>query len=213
MDAGNQRIGTQMNVLMGVRENTFYYLLLPVNVLAPLLVFLGAENAGAMVLGLKLVVVYLQHAGYRWDLWLRRFAPARGCSTWPSVCSRCRTSITCITVLAASATPRPTTATSSTSGTCCTTPAVATAPRAGRIRPPGRRQGRILGGAVLKNLPPPVRSFTPLMASPSPWITRADVAATSRTRPNCGEMRHATPPTQHSANAAQNVERGPGGVE
>ncbi len=65
-------IPTQMNVLMGVRENLFYYFLLPVNVMAPLLVFMGAEEAGAIMLALKLTVVYLQHASFRWDLWLRR---------------------------------------------------------------------------------------------------------------------------------------------
>ncbi|UUY08301.1 sterol desaturase family protein [Pseudomonas sp. J452] len=65
-------IPTQMNVLMGVRENLFYYFLLPVNIMAPLLVFMGAEEAGALMLALKLTVVYLQHASYRWDLWLRR---------------------------------------------------------------------------------------------------------------------------------------------
>ncbi|MBK5351433.1 sterol desaturase family protein [Pseudomonas sp. TH41] len=70
-------IPTRMNVLMGVRESTFYYLLIPVNVMAPLLVFVGAEEAGAAMLGLKLTVGYLQHVGYRWDLWLRRFAPGR----------------------------------------------------------------------------------------------------------------------------------------
>lgn len=68
-------IPTQMNVLMGGRENTFYYLLLPINVMAPLLVFMGAGEAGAAMVGLKLTVGYLQHVGYRWDLWLRRFAP------------------------------------------------------------------------------------------------------------------------------------------
>lgn len=65
-------IPTQMNVLMGVRESLFYYFLLPVNVMAPLLVFMGAEEAGAIMLALKLTVVYLQHASFRWDLWLRR---------------------------------------------------------------------------------------------------------------------------------------------
>jgi len=68
---------TQMNVLMSVRENSFYYLLLPVNVMAPFIVFTGAEEAGAIMLGVKLVGVYLQHASYRWDLWLRRFAIGR----------------------------------------------------------------------------------------------------------------------------------------
>jgi len=70
-------IPTQMNVLMGVRENTFYYLLIPVNLMAPILVFIGAGSAAATMLGLKLVVGYLQHTGYRWDLWVRRFAPGR----------------------------------------------------------------------------------------------------------------------------------------
>jgi sterol desaturase/sphingolipid hydroxylase (fatty acid hydroxylase superfamily) len=70
-------IPTQMNVLMGGRENTFYYLLLPVNVMAPFLAFTGAGEAGAVMVGLKLTVGYLQHVGFRWDLWLRRFAPGR----------------------------------------------------------------------------------------------------------------------------------------
>lgn len=71
-------IPTRMNVLMGGRENAFYYLLLPVNVMAPLLVFTGAATAGAMVFGLKIVVAYLQHTGFRWDLWLRRSRLAGG---------------------------------------------------------------------------------------------------------------------------------------
>jgi len=64
-------------VLMGVRENTFYYLAVPVNLLAPLLVFVGASEAAAAMLGLKLTVGYLQHVGYRWDLWVRRFVLGR----------------------------------------------------------------------------------------------------------------------------------------
>lgn len=70
-------IPTRMNVLMGVRENTLYYLLLPVNIMAPLLAYVGAAPAGAIMVGVKLVVVYLQHVSFRWDLWLRRFAVGR----------------------------------------------------------------------------------------------------------------------------------------
>lgn len=70
-------IPMHLNVLMGVRENVFYYFLLPVNLMAPMLVFTGLSAAGAMVLGLKLTIVYLQHTGTRWDLWLRRSAAGR----------------------------------------------------------------------------------------------------------------------------------------
>lgn len=70
-------VPTQMNVLMGVRENLFYYFFLPVNIMAPLLVFMEAEEAGAIMVALKLTVVYLQHASFRWDLWLRRFGLGR----------------------------------------------------------------------------------------------------------------------------------------
>lgn len=70
-------VPAHMNVMMAIRENSFYYLLVPVNLLAPLLVYLGAAQAGAAFVALKLIVVYLQHAAWRWDLWLRRVAPGR----------------------------------------------------------------------------------------------------------------------------------------
>ncbi|MES2127004.1 MAG: sterol desaturase family protein [Pseudomonadota bacterium] len=70
-------IPVHMNVVMGVRENMFYYFLLPVNLMAPVLVFTGQETAGAIAVGIKLLVVYLQHTGTRWDLWLRRCAAGR----------------------------------------------------------------------------------------------------------------------------------------
>lgn len=70
-------IPEHMNVTMAIRENVFYYLLLPVNILAPLLVFLGAGAAGAIFTAVKLVNTYLQHTSWRWDLWLRRFAFGR----------------------------------------------------------------------------------------------------------------------------------------
>ncbi len=70
-------IPTQLNVLMSARDSSLYYLLISINVMAPLLVFTGAAQAGAIILGLKLTITYLQHAGFRWELWLRRFAPGR----------------------------------------------------------------------------------------------------------------------------------------
>lgn len=70
-------IPTRMSVLMGVRQNLFYYFLLPVNLMAPMLVLMGAAETGAIMLALKLIVVYLQHASFRWDLWLRHFSVGR----------------------------------------------------------------------------------------------------------------------------------------
>lgn len=64
---------TYLNVLMASRENTFYYFLVPVIWMAPVLIFLGAGTASALVFAFKGVVTLLQHTGYRWDLWLRRF--------------------------------------------------------------------------------------------------------------------------------------------
>src|SRR5262249_43829718 len=64
-----------LNVTMAVRENVFYYMVLPVNFIAPLLVFLGAGTAAAILVGFKVIHIYLQHTGWRWDLWLRQFAP------------------------------------------------------------------------------------------------------------------------------------------
>ena len=68
---------TYLNVLMASRENAFYYFLVPVIWMAPVLIFLGAGSAAALVFVFKGIVTQLQHTGYRWDLWLRRFGPGR----------------------------------------------------------------------------------------------------------------------------------------
>ncbi|MFL9867040.1 sterol desaturase family protein [Paraburkholderia fungorum] len=66
-----------MNVLMASRENTFYYFLIPAVWMAPWLIYAGAGTASAVAFGFKGVVTLLQHTGYRWDLWLRRYAAGR----------------------------------------------------------------------------------------------------------------------------------------
>ncbi len=68
---------TQINVVMSSRENIFYYLIIPVNYYFPLFLFLGLGEAAALQVAIKITVIYLQHTGYRWDLWLRRYAPMR----------------------------------------------------------------------------------------------------------------------------------------
>lgn len=68
---------TYLNVLVAGRENIFYYFLVPVLWLAPVLTWLGAGTASALVFGFKGVVTLLQHTGYRWDLWLRRYRSGR----------------------------------------------------------------------------------------------------------------------------------------
>ncbi|MCP3708851.1 sterol desaturase family protein [Paraburkholderia sp. CNPSo 3274] len=68
---------TYLNVLMAGRENTFYYFLVPALWMAPILIYLGAGTASALVFGFKGVVTPLQHTGYRWDLWLRRYRAGR----------------------------------------------------------------------------------------------------------------------------------------
>jgi sterol desaturase/sphingolipid hydroxylase (fatty acid hydroxylase superfamily) len=64
---------TYLNVLMASRENVFYYFLVPALWMAPVLIYLGAGTASALVFGFKGIVTVLQHTGYRWDLWLRRY--------------------------------------------------------------------------------------------------------------------------------------------
>ncbi len=66
-----------LNVTMAIRENAFYYLILPVNLLAPLLAWVAAAEAAIAHTILKVTVVYLQHASWRWDLWMRQFAAGR----------------------------------------------------------------------------------------------------------------------------------------
>lgn len=68
---------TCMNITMSIRTSALYYLLVPVNALAPLMVYAGAVEAAAITLAIRLASLYLQHAGYRWDLALRRYAPGR----------------------------------------------------------------------------------------------------------------------------------------
>ncbi|HSV57328.1 MAG TPA: sterol desaturase family protein [Variovorax sp.] len=67
---------TNLNVLATMRNNWIFYALIPNTAMAALLYFLGAKEAAMGVLGLKTVILNLQHTGVRWDLWLRRFAPA-----------------------------------------------------------------------------------------------------------------------------------------
>ncbi|WP_350029651.1 sterol desaturase family protein [Caballeronia sp. ATUFL_M2_KS44] len=64
-------------MLMAGRENAFYYFLVPALWMAPVLIYLGAGTASAVVFGFKGVVTLLQHTGYRWDLWLRRYRTGR----------------------------------------------------------------------------------------------------------------------------------------
>jgi len=68
---------TYLNVLMGSRENAFYYFLVPALWMAPVLIHLGAGTASAIAFGFKGVVTLLQHTGYRWDMAMRRFAAGR----------------------------------------------------------------------------------------------------------------------------------------
>ncbi|MFC4703999.1 sterol desaturase family protein [Paraburkholderia caffeinitolerans] len=68
---------TYLNVLMAGRENSLYYFLVPALWMAPVLIYLGAGTASALVFGFKGVVTMLQHTGYRWDLWLRRYRAGR----------------------------------------------------------------------------------------------------------------------------------------
>ncbi|WP_321928692.1 sterol desaturase family protein [Paraburkholderia guartelaensis] len=63
---------TYLNVLMAGRENAFYYFLVPALWMAPVLIYLGAGTASAVVFGFKGVVTLLQHTGYRWDFQVRR---------------------------------------------------------------------------------------------------------------------------------------------
>ncbi|MEJ8856257.1 sterol desaturase family protein [Variovorax robiniae] len=66
---------TNLNVLATMRNNWIFYALIPNTTMAALLYFLGATEAAMGVLGLKIVILNLQHTGVRWDLWLRKFAP------------------------------------------------------------------------------------------------------------------------------------------
>jgi len=68
---------THLNILAAMRNNWLFYLLIPNTTTAALLYFLGAVEASVAIMSLKLVAVYLQHTGTRWDLWLRRSLPGR----------------------------------------------------------------------------------------------------------------------------------------
>ncbi|MDD2058451.1 sterol desaturase family protein [Pseudomonas sp. GD03860] len=68
---------THLNVLATLRNNWIFYLLIPNTMSTALLYFLGATEASMAMLSLKLVILYLQHSGTRWDLWLRRAGAGR----------------------------------------------------------------------------------------------------------------------------------------
>lgn len=68
---------TQLNALVGAREALLYYFIYPANFLAPILLFIGAAKATAIMYCLKVVTGYIQHMAYRWDLRARRYAVGR----------------------------------------------------------------------------------------------------------------------------------------
>ena len=70
-------IPTVLNPLMASRQSLIYYLLMPVNYVTPLFIYLGLYEAVTIEIVIKLTLVYLMHMGYRWDLWMRRFALGR----------------------------------------------------------------------------------------------------------------------------------------